>query len=89
MRRLSIFIAVTATILIYIACRSQLSQQENTMQALAKSALDLAVAKYALSAANLDPADGYPRNIAEVNQWTTTGPGSWTSGFYSGILWYL
>jgi unsaturated chondroitin disaccharide hydrolase len=51
--------------------------------------LDLAVAKYTQSAANLNPANGYPRNIIDGEQWSTTGPGGWTSGFFPGILWYL
>jgi len=51
--------------------------------------LDLAVDKYSRSAMTMIPSNGYPRNIPEGIQWSTTGAGGWTSGFYPGILWYL
>jgi unsaturated chondroitin disaccharide hydrolase len=74
-----------------ISCdsQSQDSKEKGDMKTLSKSVLDLAVAKYTRSAEAKNPADGYPRNIPEGTQWSTTGAGGWTSGFYPGILWYL
>jgi len=51
--------------------------------------LDYAVEQYRTSASRLEPADGYPRTTGIDGEWETLSPGSWTSGFYPGVLWYL
>lgn len=51
--------------------------------------LDYAVEQYRTSAHRLDPANGYPRITGHDGEWETLSPGSWTSGFYPGVLWYL
>jgi len=33
------------------------------------------------------PANRYPASTGPTGEWTTTGPGAWTSGFFPGTLW--
>jgi unsaturated chondroitin disaccharide hydrolase len=84
-------VIVLMSLFVFITCQSQsqASQEQVDMKTLSITVLDLALVKYSRSALRMDPADGYARNIPEGIQWSTTGPGGWTSGFYPGILWYL
>jgi unsaturated chondroitin disaccharide hydrolase len=84
-------VACAITFFVCITCQSQSkdAQEPVDIKTVSKTVLDLAVAKYTQSAVLMDPSDGYPRNIPEGSQWSTTGPGGWTSGFYPGVLWYL
>jgi hypothetical protein len=59
------------------------------LDALATFALDRAAAQVLRSATALDPSVGYPRATDSTGAWTQ-GPATWwTSGFFSGTLWYL
>jgi unsaturated chondroitin disaccharide hydrolase len=63
---------------------SSLEAQESPAELLKKaSAIYLDVAR------TLSPDQGYPRRIEEGNEWKTTPPSGWTSGFFPGILWML
>ncbi|MBD3368696.1 MAG: hypothetical protein GF405_11085 [Candidatus Eisenbacteria bacterium] len=37
----------------------------------------------------LDPTEGYPRSITNGSSWMRSSAESWTSGFFSGVLWRL
>jgi unsaturated chondroitin disaccharide hydrolase len=74
---------------VQIACTAALSACAHWPAASPPSPLDLAARRYAAVAAALDPDGGHPRATTVSGVWQQTPAIEWTSGFFSGTLWYL
>jgi len=55
----------------------------------AEDLFDRAAAIYLPLAQSLEPVEGYPRSITDGETWMLGSTRSWTSGFFSGVLWRL
>jgi unsaturated chondroitin disaccharide hydrolase len=55
---------------------------------VASHALQFAERQLRSAATTLDPAKGYPRSTQADGTWSQVPANQWTSGFFSGALWY-
>ena len=65
------------------------SAGQTAFDSLMQHALDHAAQRLRATAVSLDPKDGYPRFTAPDGSWERRPANQWTSGFFSGSLWYM
>lgn len=81
-------IGLVIAVLLFLSVGCQNPNRET--KELVTTQLNASMEKVIQYLPELDVADGFPRNVKPGEyKWSQSGMGSWTSGFYPGMLWYL
>ena len=82
--------SILVGLLLATSCISCHSSQENTGGFPVEKEIDYCRAQAALTLSALPSANKIPNSVDKgCSSWNYTGVGSWTCGFWPGILWYL
>ncbi len=83
-------VSFLAGLFLAVSCMSCHSSRENAGGFSAEKEIDYCRSQAALTLSSLPSADKIPNSVdKDSSTWNYTGIGSWTCGFWPGILWYL
>lgn len=83
-------VSILVGLLLATSCISCHSSKENTGGFPVEKEIDYCRTQAALTLSALPSADKIPNSVDKgCSSWNYTGVGSWTCGFWPGILWYL
>ena len=83
-------VSILVGLLLVASCISCHSSKENIGGFPVEKEIDYCRAQAALTLSALPSADKIPNSVDKgCSSWNYTGVGSWTCGFWPGILWYL
>ena len=83
-------ISFLAGLFLIVCCLSCHSSQENAGGFSVEKEIDYCRSQAALTLSSLPSVDKIPNSVdKDSSSWNYTGIGSWTCGFWPGILWYL